>query len=854
MPASVALLRRGDFVPSFASERPQAAAVPESVAAGHSADVKEPAKQIEPGKAHAAGRAERRGGTAGFVLAVTLAVFWAGCAAAYLYGYAGPGGLLALSLQEMAFFAAAILLPPLLFVTAAWALARGAAMGRATHELSEKVRLLTTADETAARAATQLGRAVRRELDALNSGIDAAHQRLRALENVLQDQIAALDEAGARADVRGQSIASALATERTRLEAIGESLNDAAARAGQTLAAHTAGLQTSLNAAESTLGTKAVEAGEIFTTHIDALAAKLESASGVIDASAARAGERLGVHASTLQTALGDAEAALDAAIARHDARANDHASVLRAAITDIDAAFDRLSAQLADQTGQRSDALKATLATAEASLDQAGARASEHLAGRAAQLKTLIESAQATLQSAGQSLDKQAQDFRRAADSAAEAPQKAALELDKQAKAIEAVADAAMARAEFVLGRHERHRMQMGELLQKLRDEGAAFEAALTEQRSALETALSAMAPEARRFENLAANTGRQVEQIMEQTAARTNEIATALAGDAARLDQTGQSASVALEKLAATLRDAGESAHALLAEASENAKQKAHAMVGEAMAECEKLVRAADDLARQSHAVRDVLGDAVGDVQRHMAALPGIAQQEAQRVREMMKTETEEILDISARTISTLHARTAMRGIEQHVDGDAAGERGDQDGLLARARRLTQRTRRAKDTRPQKEDDGKGWDMSTLLAAVETSETRDKELNASSAAALGALEAALSDMALDLSAFDTGPAPGEDEWRRYLAGDRAVFARRLAGVIDSDAINRITNLYRENAPFRETSDNYMREFETLLARAKEGDGAGLLASSMLSSDTGKIYLALAYALGRLL
>ncbi|MBN9531942.1 MAG: hypothetical protein J0H10_01115 [Alphaproteobacteria bacterium] len=162
-------------MPSFASERSQAAAVPESVAAGQTAEVKESGKEVTPGKMQTAGRAERGGGSAGFVLAVTLAVFWAGFAAAYLYGYAGPGGLLALSLQEMAFFAAAILLPPLLFVTAGWALARGAAMGRATHELSEKVRLLTTADESAARAATQLGRAVRRELDALNSGIDAAH-------------------------------------------------------------------------------------------------------------------------------------------------------------------------------------------------------------------------------------------------------------------------------------------------------------------------------------------------------------------------------------------------------------------------------------------------------------------------------------------------------------------------------------------------------------------------------------------------------------------------------------------------------------------------------------------------------
>lgn len=684
----------GPSVASFGSERNQPVLV-------------QATENFSEEQAAAAERARPRAqnNSSAILFAVTFAAFWVGVAIAYLFGYFGPRGLLSLSVPQMAMAAFATFAPPLLIVSTAWAFLRGQVMSSAAITLAEATDRLFAADETAARTAARLGRAVRRELDALNAGLDGAFARLRALETVLENQIAALDEAGARADVRAEAVAARLSQERERIEGVAGSLTDTAARA-------------------------------------------------------------------------------------------------------------------------------------------------SEVVAGRAAQLKATLETAEGTLRTAGQSLDTQASNFRIAAEAAAQAPHAAAMEIDRQAKQIESVSDAAMARSEFVLGRHEKHRAAMNDLLARLKEEGSSFEGGLAGQREAIELAIQTLTSQADKFAMMATETERQLEVIMASGNARATQLASSFGREAERMKDIGDNATTTLSKLVSALQDAGAGAQTLIGETALEAKAHAKSLVGDAMAECERLLRAAGQLATEAHDIKDSLAKASAEVESHLLTLPGIAKQEAQRMRDMVRSETEEILDISARAISTIHARSATRSPSRPESEPSAEQ--PNEGLRGMARRLTQRPNKRKD-RPVDPSDPKGWNMSTLLANADTNDNRSRELKPGAAAALGALQAALADMAIDLEALCPDGAPSNEEWRRYLGGDRTIFARRLAETIDENTVNRIATLNRESAQFRDSATLYMDEFEGLLARAREGDGGGLLESSLLSADTGKVYLALAYALGRL-
>lgn len=88
---------------------------------------------------------------------------------------------------------------------------------------------------------------------------------------------------------------------------------------------------------------------------------------------------------------------------------------------------------------------------------------------------------------------------------------------------------------------------------------------------------------------------------------------------------------------------------------------------------------------------------------------------------------------------------------------------------------------------------------------------------------------------------------------WQRYRRGERSVLDRQLYTSEGRAAFDEISQRYARNGDFRVTVDRYMGDFERLLRDAEAKDSDGRLIQNYLTSETGRVYLILAHASGRL-
>lgn len=85
------------------------------------------------------------------------------------------------------------------------------------------------------------------------------------------------------------------------------------------------------------------------------------------------------------------------------------------------------------------------------------------------------------------------------------------------------------------------------------------------------------------------------------------------------------------------------------------------------------------------------------------------------------------------------------------------------------------------------------------------------------------------------------------EKAWDSYLKGNRGVFTRRAVRLIDGSESRAIRAHYETDGEFQQSVNRYVHDFESMLRRVLGERDGGIMAVTLMSSDMGKLYAALA-------
>jgi hypothetical protein len=177
----------------------------------------------------------------------------------------------------------------------------------------------------------------------------------------------------------------------------------------------------------------------------------------------------------------------------------------------------------------------------------------------------------------------------------------------------------------------------------------------------------------------------------------------------------------------------------------------------------------------------------------------------------------------------------------VEEHVARISSVTEGAVDAAQRATLRLEQRLSAIEDAAAQ---------VDARLA--EDREEREKNEHEGFARRASLLIEQLNSVSIDLTRT-FAPEVSDSAWSAYLKGDRGVFTRRAVRLLDGSEQRDIARLYDDSTPFREQVNRYIHDFEAMLRNVLAQRDASPLGVTLLSSDMGKLYVALAQAIERL-
>ncbi|NUT00048.1 MAG: hypothetical protein HOP96_03625 [Sphingomonas sp.] len=87
---------------------------------------------------------------------------------------------------------------------------------------------------------------------------------------------------------------------------------------------------------------------------------------------------------------------------------------------------------------------------------------------------------------------------------------------------------------------------------------------------------------------------------------------------------------------------------------------------------------------------------------------------------------------------------------------------------------------------------------------------------------------------------------------WDSYLKGNRGVFTRKAVRLLEGSETRAIRAHYEIDMEFQQAVNRYVHDFEAMLRRVVADKDGGIIAVTLMSSDTGKLYAALAQVIDK--
>ncbi len=341
-----------------------------------------------------------------------------------------------------------------------------------------------------------------------------------------------------------------------------------------------------------------------------------------------------------------------------------------------------------------------------------------------------------------------------------------------------------------------------------------------------------------------------------------RAREMAEALSAVADRLDEELPAALSRVEERAGQTRQSAESLVPLV-ESVQASAESAASRVGEAEASIarqrealEGLLARLDEGVASAEAQLQRLGEAAGEADGAAARIVGETGPELiealVRVRDAANQAAEKAREAISAVIPESAAALAEAGRE--ALGEMMGDMVERQmtELTALSRRAISTARDASE-RLTRQMLALGDTASALEDRIEAARIeREEKEHENFSRRVALLIESLNSTAIDVTKILSNEVT-DSAWAAYLKGDRGVFTRRAVRLIDSTEAREIARHYEEEPEFREQVNRYIHDFEAMLRRVLADRDGSPLGVTILSSDMGKLYVALAQAIERL-